>query len=273
MENLLVTRQGSLGELEIGRTYLDANLGLAKALMGAGKVAGAGKLAERMGKLQGDFGFDDIEIRCALECNMPSKVRRIKADSVWGKWAMALVEFVSWHELEEEGSTEEGARARLREALEGNVLVGFYLSFAEIVDDCLELQEELEGKGREMEGEDKMVAEAVEYSCSEQVGGWFGTDMAVEWVREEVLTGEREGGGGWMDRVKEIVGVEGEEVEVQGDGEGEGEEGEIDMDMYRGMLNTALEMVAESGVFGGEEGGDEMGEGGDGTSDGGTSSS
>ena len=114
----------------------------------------------------------------------------------------------------------------------------------------MEFREETEGKGREMEGLDKVVIEAVEYSGSEQVGGWGGTEGARAWVREEILSGISKDGMGWMEKAETII----KESDKEGGGEeggegGEREDREIDVEMFKGMFRTGIEMVAESGVF------------------------
>ena len=101
-----------------------------------------------------------------------------------------------------------------------------------------------------MEGLDKVVIEAVEYSGSEQVGGWGGTEGARAWVREEILSGISKDGMGWMEKAETII----KESDKEGGGEeggegGEREDREIDVEMFKGMFRTGIEMVAESGVF------------------------
>lgn len=146
-ENLLLTKKGRLLEgPAVCREYLDAQISLCKALMECGKVNGAGKLAGRCEELQPGYGFADLCIRCALESNNPAIARKYKSESHWGLYGMALVEFVSWSVLGEEGSTEEVAREALTKAMNKNVLVGFYLAFHDVVDDCLEYKDDVVGK-------------------------------------------------------------------------------------------------------------------------------
>jgi hypothetical protein len=127
-------------------------------------------------------------MRLYVDANHPGSARRLweklppNDPAVWIRYSAALIEFVSWTHLQEEGSSQESAELLLSRAIRANVFCAYYLAFHDTFNDVMDYVEEIEDadEGRPLE-------EAIEYCNSEQMGAWQGTEGAVEWVRDVVL--------------------------------------------------------------------------------------
>jgi tetratricopeptide (TPR) repeat protein len=193
-------------------------------------------------------------MRLYLEANRPDSARRLwerlsNDTSAWIRYSAALVEYVSWKILGEEGSSQSSAEALLAQAIRSNVYCAFYIAFHDFFESVMEYTDEIE------EADEGTLEEAIEYCNSEQWGAWIGTDGAVEWVLEVLLgatQGRQPGSEGgtlqpsdleWKERLREI-----EQLCDREEGTRTGEEDEgVDVAMFAGMFRTAMEMVEDSG--------------------------
>ena len=227
-------------------------------------------------------------MRLYMEANRPDSARRLweklpEADSsVWIRYSAALVEFVSWNILNEPESTRETAEAQLAKAIKANVFCAYYLAFWETFNEAMDYTDDIEDAH-----EGSPLEEAIEYANSEQYGAWQGTDGALEWLREVVLKaiqGLPVANGNlkpadleWRQKLSELQ-IESFESQVDDKEEGasqsnaddadnddddddddsvveEGSTAEAelepvpDTDMFRGMFETAMEMLEEAGEF------------------------
>jgi hypothetical protein len=197
-------------------------------------------------------------MRLYLEANRPESARRLweklpNDTSVWIRYSAALVEYISWNLLKEEGSTRESAEALLAKAIQANVFCAYYLAFSETFDTVMEYTEDIE------DADEQTLEEAIEYCCSEQRGAWMETDGSIEWLKQVILRalhGGRVAGGDltksdleWEERLKQLV--EGQESEGNNqddvDDNSEEEEDEHDVRMYSGMFRTGMEMLQDAG--------------------------
>ena len=125
-------------------------------------------------------------MRLYLEANRPDSARRLwerlpNDTSAWIRFSAALVEYVSWKVLDEEGSSQASAEALLAQAIRSNVYCAYYLGFHDVFESVMEYTDEIE------EADEGTLEEAIEYCNSEQWGAWIGTDGAVDWVRGVLL--------------------------------------------------------------------------------------
>lgn len=212
-----------------------------------------------------------------LEANRPESARRLwerlspDDPSVWIRYSAALIEYVSWKVLEEPGSTLESARTLLVKAIQTNVFCAYYLAFWESFKHAMDYTDEIEDAT-----EERPLEEAIEYCNSEQgYGAWNGTEGALEWIQEVVIStlrGNSHGGLSvkdleWKDKLQAIK----EEYEAvakleedarAGDDDSESarhdnddsddedkdddEESKVDGAMFAGMFETAMDMLEDS---------------------------
>ena len=195
-------------------------------------------------------------MRMYLDKNRPDSARklwdRLPSDtSVWIRYSAALIEFVSWKILEEEGSNQQTAEMLLAKAIQGNMFCAFYIAFHDTFQEVMEYTDEVE------DTENGTIEQAIEYCNSEQMGSWLGTDDAVEWIRTILLRCIHGGeiaqgklGNIQINWDKELTKIEKEQEEKENDGDSDdGEDEEIDVLMYAGMFRTAMDMLQDAGVF------------------------
>ena len=188
-------------------------------------------------------------MRLYMEMNRPESARRLwerlsfDDPSVWIRYSAALVEFVSWKLLEEDGSTQESAERLLTHAIRSNVFCAYYLAFSDTFNDVMEYTDDIEDAH-----EGQSLEEAIEYCCSEQFGAWKGTDGALEWLREVVLRaihGHPVTGNlspedlEWQGKLKDI-----KENIPQSDELGNEE---ADVGMFAAQFETAMDILNERG--------------------------
>lgn len=191
-------------------------------------------------------------MRMYLDCNRPDSARRLyertKNQSVWIRYSAALMEYVSFSLLEEEGSSKKIASNVLSQAFKANIFCAFYLAFHSDFSTSMEYVDEIE------DADEGTLEEAIEYCNSDQMGHWLGTDGALEWVRETLLkiwNGEVLGECSQSDLKswdKALSRIEYQfEVSQPNDEKDEPEEETLDILMYTGMYRTAIDMLLESG--------------------------
>jgi len=212
-------------------------------------------------------------MRMYMEANRPESARRLwerfpTDSSAWVRYSAALVEFVSWKLLNEEGSTEQSSERLLAHAVQSNVYCAFYLAFHDTFQSVFEYTEDIE------DAHERTLEEAIEYCSSEQMGAWLGTEGALEWIKNNLLDILQNGKSkyGFINRThldwnhslldaeiqyKEKKRMEDERIHLdnvdnKGNTEEDQEEEETDgadFIMYSGMFRTAFEMLDESGAF------------------------
>ncbi|KAL7526481.1 hypothetical protein ACHAWF_001787, partial [Thalassiosira exigua] len=141
-----------------------------------------------------------------LDGNRPDAARKLwtslaNDEGAWIRYAEALVEYVSWNLLREEGSTERTARNALARAMRGNVYAAYLLGWPATFAKAMEYTEDVteRGAGASPSG---TILEAIEYGCPGRSGGgsdddggegdvgmamWAGTEGSLDWLRSEVL--------------------------------------------------------------------------------------
>lgn len=215
-----------------------------------------------------------------LEANRPESARRLwerlspDDPSVWIRYSAALIEYVSWKILAEEGSTEDSAKALVAKAIQTNVFCAYYLAFWDSFQSAMDYVDEIEDAT-----EDQPLEEAIEYCNSEQgVGAWQGTDGALAWIKGIILAtlnGKSETNLSvkdleWRTKLatikedyaaKEHIEVEGEDEKEEGekdvdeegshddsrDDDNGDDESKVDVAMFAGMFETAMEMLEDAG--------------------------
>lgn len=217
-------------------------------------------------------GFDHDEpitnarshlMRMYLDNNRPSSARRLwerlsTDTSVWIRYSAALIEFVSWKILEEEGSDKESAEINVAKAIRSNIFCAYYIAFHDKFSNVMEFTDEVE------DAENGTIEQAIEYCNSEQIGSWLGTEGAIQWIQTVLLRcihGEEIAGGMFdtlqLDWDKKLTEIENNyEMEQIGNGnencaddDAEDAEDKIDVLMYTGMFRTAMDMLQDDGVF------------------------
>lgn len=218
-------------------------------------------------------------MRLYMEANRPDSARRLweklppTDPSVWIRYSAALVEFVSWNILKEEGSSRETAETQLASAIKSNVFCALYLAFFDTFDEVMDYTDEIEDAA-----DDSPLEQAIEYCNSEQLGSWKGTDGALEWVMSvllRVINGGSVAGNNltiedldWRGPLAAIREAHSNSTETDGtkdnsnvagdddykmkenkDADDDNEENEsvTDVAMFAGMFETAMEMVEASG--------------------------
>ena len=125
-------------------------------------------------------------MRMYLETNRPESARRLwerlpHDNSAWLRYSAALIEYVSWRLLEEEGSSRSSAEDLLCMAIAASPFCAYNIAFRGTFERVMEY-------GDELEDEDPgSLQEAIEYTHSEQMGSWLGTEGAAEWIQGVVL--------------------------------------------------------------------------------------
>jgi len=172
-----------------------------------------------------------------LTTNRPSSARKLwnmleNDDSAWIRYSAALIEYVSWNLLHEEGSTAQSAERMLARAIRGNVYVAFYLGWPQMFERAMEYTDEVV-EGGTLDSASGSMLEAIEYGCccysSEQrqhnengkesvaevnaeedrgMGMWLGTEGSLDWIRSVVLRvlNESKGDGSGGSKNSEVVG-------------------------------------------------------------------
>lgn len=143
-----------------------------------------------------------------LHTNRPSSARKlsnllINDNSAWIKYSMALIEYISWNLLNEEGSTSSTAEDKLKLAIRGNVYVVYLLAFSTTFEKSMEYTNEVCIE-HELESNSCSLLEAIEYGCNCYNEGegdnddegkgmdkgmalWMSTEGSLDWVRSVVL--------------------------------------------------------------------------------------
>ena len=213
-------------------------------------------------------------MRTYLEANRPDSARRLwerlpHDRSAWVRYSAALIEYVSWRVLEEEGSTRSSAEELLCRAIGASPYTAWNLAFHGTFRQALEYGDELEDE------EPGSLLEAIEYCHSEQLGSWLGTEGATDWLQRVVLRllngGPRAAVGvpgvegaapeadlarkrlrSWeadLARIEADFQATEEEAEKEEEEEDQKEEEEEapDLLMYTGMFRTAMDMLSDAG--------------------------
>jgi hypothetical protein len=214
-------------------------------------------------------------MRMYLESNRPDSARRLwerlpEDSSVWIRYSAALIEYVSWKILGEEGSTAETAELLLAQAIKANLFCAYYLAFCDTFNDVMDYTEDIEDAH-----EGFPLEEAIEYCNSEQMGAWQGTEGALEWLRNvmlqalhsstvangELLPSDLEWRQKLANAKEQSEADEDSDDEADEDSDDEAdkdsddeqtsdEEGsKADAEMFAGMFETAMEMLEEAGAF------------------------
>jgi septum formation inhibitor MinC len=214
-------------------------------------------------------------MRMYLNANRPDSARRLweklpsDYTSVWIRYSAALLEFVSWKILEEEGSTQETAEQLLVQAIRGNMYCAYYIGFHETFEQIMEYTEDVE------DAEDGTLEQAIEYCNSEQMGSWVGTEGAIEWVQSvivrvlnsETISGLSFSDLAWEDKLDEMEKSfeedqannrdednDVDEISVENESDDDNEDAEdidekVDLGMFIGMYRTSMEMLQDAGAF------------------------
>lgn len=193
-------------------------------------------------------------MRLYLEANRPDSARRLwerlpNDTSVWIRYSAALVEYVSWKLLKEEGSTRESAEALLASAIRANVFCAYYLAFIETFDAVMEYTDEIE------DADEQTLEEAIEYCSSEQRAAWMETEGSIEWLKQailRVLHGKQladltKADLEWEDRLRRQVDERESESDRKEGDDNESDDEEHDVSMFSGMFRTGMEMLQFAG--------------------------
>jgi hypothetical protein len=216
-------------------------------------------------------------MRLYVDANRPESARRLwerlppNDPAVWVRYSAALIEYVSWRILEEDGSTQESAELLLARAIKSNVFCACYLAFFDVFSDVMEHTEEIEDAD-----ESSPLEEAIEYCNSEQLGAWKGTEGALDWIRSAIIrllngqcikVGKQETISAadidWRARLSNVREAipdspdlfDQEEREMKSNDDSDGgssddnaDESSVDIGMFATMFETAMEMVEASRV-------------------------
>lgn len=225
-----------------------------------------------------------------MSTNRPASARKLwerldNDGSAWIRYSAALIEYVSWNLLQEEGSSAASAERLLAKAIRGNVYVAFFLAWPEMFAKAMEYTEELVERGDSPSGS---ILEAIEYGCcineDKGMGMWGGTDGSLEWVRSTILKvltsddGDNSDASDTQDRLTKVdlmsweskLAKEEEAYEIERNEKEEmmesrmanesdndesshqdGEENDVEPDslMYAGMFRTAMDWLQDAGEF------------------------
>eukprot|EP00804_Cyclotella_cryptica_P001073 CCRYP_008367-RA/>CCRYP_008367-RA protein AED:0.03 eAED:0.03 QI:124/1/1/1/1/0.5/2/143/575 len=221
-----------------------------------------------------------------LSTNRPASARKlletlVNDDSAWIRYSAALLEYVSWNVLGEEGSSAEVAERALGRAIRGNVYLVYLLGWGEVFRRAMEYTEDVVEWG---DGEGGSIMEAVEYygwgvgvedgeeeeEGVKGMGLWLATEGSLDWVQSVVLrvwNGESVGGEDVLSKAdllsweaklaKEEEAFEKERNAKESLNEGDSvsgehslnEEEEPDLLMYAGMFRTAMDWLQDAGEF------------------------
>ena len=209
-----------------------------------------------------------------LATNRPSAARKLwnmlpTDSSAWIRYSAALIEYVSWNLLGEDGSTQHIAEKALGDAIRGNVYVAYYLGWKDTFDKAMEYTADVVEYG---DGNPGSIMEAVEYyGCGDMeeedergLATWLGTEGSLEWVRSFVLrilnSTDNDADlkailSSWETKLaKEEESYEQEKESDSGNDEQVSvdqheEEEEPDLLMYSGMFRTAMDWLQDAGEF------------------------
>ncbi len=203
-------------------------------------------------------------MRLYMEANRPDSARRLwerlpsTDPAVWIRYSAVLIEFVSFHLLEEEGSSEQKCQERLVEAIKTNIFCAFYLAFFDSFNDVMEYTDEIEDAD-----EDSPLEQAIEYCNSEQVGSWIGTEGAMDWVRNflirllndkslqqqyNLISADLD----WrkaLFKTRKMAVTNDNNGDEDGEGDDNDDESVVDVEMYATMFETAVEMLEDTGAL------------------------
>ena len=196
-------------------------------------------------------------MRMYLETNRPESARRLwekipNDKSVWIRFSAALIEYVSFRILNEEGSSETLAENLLAMAIKSNVFCAFYLAFLNEFNSVMEYVDDID------DAKEGSVEEAIEYCNSDQIGHWYGTNGALNWIKstlKRIWNGEKVGDcektdlQSWDSLITRI------EYDFEANQSPNDEsvlpkdidEDNLDVLMYTGMFRTAMDMIIDSG--------------------------
>ena len=204
-------------------------------------------------------------MRMYLEANRPDSARRLWEKipsiytSVWIRYSAALLEFVSWKILAEEGSTEESAKSMLVNAIKANIFCAYCIAFYDTFEKVMECTEDIE------DAPDGSLEQAIEYFSSEQLGSWVGTEGAIIWIRKtlvEALSRDSKQNSElnihdieWEQKINRIE-MEYETISRQNEIEEDesvddslNNPEEPDIVMFAGMFRVGMDMISDSGAL------------------------
>lgn len=210
-------------------------------------------------------------MRLCIEANRPDSARKLwerlpsNYSSVWIRFSAALMEYVSWNILNEQGSTKDTADGFLLEAVRGNVFCAYYIAFHETFDQVFEYTEDIE------DADNGSLAQAIEYCNSEQMGSWVGTEGAVDWIRSAIVHALhtapvngihesvlRRTDVEWASRLMKME-AEYENMEAEresvtkdsscNDGAEMDDDKAFDLLMFSGMFRTGMDMLSDTGAL------------------------
>jgi hypothetical protein len=256
------------------RQYLSLLMQLALLCIEANKIKSAVVTLEECVELDGtDQPITNARcrlMRLYLQINQPQLARQFLLQhnhcddddrSVWIRYSAALIDYVSWKILQEDGSSRQVAETMLGQAIQANVYCAYYMAFHEHFTSIMEYTDEIE------DAPEGTLEEAIEYCCSEQMSLWSDTDGAIPWIRS-FLGRVLFGGGGEASTIDEALSLRRSDLDwnakllqleaeqhndttttttgIAKPGDAEQEE-QHDTQMYCGMFRTAMEMLEESG--------------------------
>ncbi|KAL7486179.1 hypothetical protein ACHAW6_011771 [Cyclotella cf. meneghiniana] len=216
-----------------------------------------------------------------LSTNRPAPARRLfqtlsNDDSAWIRYSEALMEYVSWNLLGEQGSSALVAERALGKAIRGNVYLVYLLGWREVFGRAMEYTEDVVEWG---DGETGTIMEAVEYyGCGLAVeeegmkgmGLWLATEGSLDWIRSvvlRVLNEETVGHEHVLSKADLLsweakLALEEEAFEKKRNSKdslkkdchtseehSSDEEEEPDLLMYAGMFRTAMDWLQDAGEF------------------------
>jgi hypothetical protein len=198
-------------------------------------------------------------IRMYLENNRPDSARRLieryELDpNCWIRYSAALIEFVSWKLLGEQGSTRATAGAALTHAINANPYCALYLAFFSTFEKNMEYTDEVDDTA------ETDLEEAIEYANHEQgARAWMETDGSLEWLKKIVQKALQSKTLEWSSSLKALEDAyrakQGDDNEKE-----ENADEEVDVLMFAGMFRTAMEMLEESGELANQEPSDDESE-------------
>lgn len=271
--------------IETCRKFLALSMQLALLYLEAKKYKSAREILLEIIQLEGTATLHPITnarcrlMRMYLDANRPDSARRLweklplNYSSVWIRYSAALLEYVSWKILKEEGSSQESAEALLVAAIRANVYCAYYIAFHETFHQVMEYTDEVE------DAVDGTLEQAIEYCNSEEMGNWIGTEGAVSWIKnfivkvlncmESEVSGLKKEDLEWEEKLVSLEREHDEEsgktkqepgdhhqVSMAEPRENESDEddvtsqnSEVDLLMYIGMFRTGMDMLSDAGEF------------------------
>eukprot|EP00752_Nemacystus_decipiens_P016304 g14580.t1 len=178
---------------EACREYLDLNHQLAQRLHEGGKEA---QTQEALKRYKRSLELDPVDhvnarrglVRLLLDVGEADKARAVidRFPDDRGcemAWSLAVIEFVAWSVLQEDGSGEEVADKALRQACQANPFVAWNIAHREIFDEVVEHADEIE---KPLAGS---VSEAFWYMVREG-GLWESLEGSSDWVADFLMRNE-----------------------------------------------------------------------------------